>query len=255
MSKDSGFSELARSVADAWRAAVQRPGIVLLSTCLGTLAWGPLARPIFSPWFESWIQADPSELGFRRELFSYLTGFVVLGLIPCGLIHFHFKQSLKDYGLGLGDRRVGAWFTLAFVALTIVPFYLTAKNPVMWSQYPLVYQGLSTAQIKAHFSWSAFLRYELVYALFFFVIEFTFRGYLLFGLKPELGLLSVLVQTLPYITWHLAKPPAEVLPTPIWGFVVGAATFRIGSIWYIFAAHWLLNVFMDTMILHLRGVL
>jgi hypothetical protein len=234
--------------------AVQRPGVILLSTCLGILAWGPLARPLFSPWFESWIQVDLSELGFRRELFSYLTGFIVLGLIPCALIHFRFKQSLKDYGLGLGDWRVGVWFTLVFVALTIVPFYLSAKSPAMWGQYPLVYQGLTAAQLKAQFSWPVFLRYELVYALFFFVIEFTFRGYLLFGLKPELGSLSVLVQMLPYITWHLAKPPSEVLPTPIWGFVVGAAAFRIGSIWYIFAAHWLLNVFMDTMILHLRGV-
>lgn len=55
------------------------------------------------------------------------------------------------------------------------------------------------------------------------MIEFVFRGYMLFGLKERLGgALSVLVQTLPYTVWHLAKSLPELLPTPIWGLVVGA---------------------------------
>lgn len=254
MNEDSGIQALVHSVTDTWKKVVDRPGIILISTFLGILVWGPLGRPLFSPWFQSWILADPATAGFRRELFSYATGFLLLVLIPILLIRFRFKEPLANYGLGLGDVRIGVLFTLVFMALTIIPFYLTAKNPTMWAEYPMLYKGMSDAQIKAQFTWSYFAQYELFYGIFFFVIEFIFRGYLLFGLKPELGSYTVLLQTLPYITWHLAKPVSELLPTPLWGFVVGAVTLRVRSVWYIFIAHWLLNIFLDTTILHLRGV-
>ena len=125
----------------------------------------------------------------------------------------------------------------------------------MWHEYPMLYAGLSDEQLRTAFDWTTYIEYELLYALFFFVIEFTFRGYLLFGLKDQFGgAYAILIQMLPYVAWHLAKPLAEVWPTPVWGFVVAAVTLRVGSVWYIFFAHWLLNIFMDSMILMNRGI-
>ncbi|HEX7452911.1 MAG TPA: CPBP family glutamic-type intramembrane protease, partial [Polyangiaceae bacterium] len=58
-----------------------------------------------------------------------------------------------------------------------------------------------------------------------------------------------------YTAWHLTKPTTELIGTPIWGFVVAAVTLRLNSLWYVFLAHWLLNMFMDTLILVHLGVI
>jgi hypothetical protein len=60
---------------------------------------------------------------------------------------------------------------------------------------------------------------------------------------------------LSYTAWHLPKPTAERVGTPIWGFATAAVTLRVGSVWYVFAGHWLLNIFLDILILVNRGVI
>jgi membrane protease YdiL (CAAX protease family) len=254
IAEEFGIKALTSSLMVAWRQVCTTPGTIVVSSCLALIVWGPLGRPLFYPLVEGWVQEDVATAGFRREMVSYLTGFTLLVVVPLVLIRYRFKEPFRAYGLGLGDVRLGLLFMFGFIALTLVPFYLTAKNPAMWSEYPLLFRGMTDAQIKAQFSWSSFVTYELMYALFFFVIEFIFRGYLLFGLEPQLGPLTVLIQLLPYCTWHLAKPLPELIPTPIWGLAVAAITLRVRSLYYIFVAHWLLNVFLDGAILHFRGV-
>jgi membrane protease YdiL (CAAX protease family) len=252
---ESDIKAIVHSVTDAWRQSLTKPGIVLISACLALLVWGPLGKPLFWPWVEPLLGREPANAGFQRQLVSYFTGFVLLGLIPILLIRFRFKEPLANFGLGLGNVRLGLTFMVLFSAITIVPFYFTARNEQMWHEYPMLYAGLSDEQLRAAFDWTTYIEYELLYALFFFVIEFTFRGYLLFGLKDQFGgAYAILIQNVPYVVWHLAKPLAELWPTPVWGFVVAAATLRVGSVWYLFFAHWLLNIFMDTMILMNRGV-
>src|SRR5262249_49379618 len=97
--------------------------------------------------------------------------------------------------------------------------------------------------------------YELIYASFFFIIEFVFRGYMLFGLRERFGLYAILIQMLSYTAWHLPKPVTELIGTPVWGFAVAVVTLRVRSLWYVFLAHWLLNIFLDTMILVNRGII
>jgi len=112
-----------------------------------------------------------------------------------------------------------------------------------------------------------FMVYELTYLPFFLAIEFIFRGYLLFGLesiRPEharsaggggaapyfFGKYALLVQMLSYTAWHLGKPQAELWGTLLWGIAAGATAWAIRSIWPVVLSHWLLNVFLDYMILH-----
>jgi membrane protease YdiL (CAAX protease family) len=252
---ESSIKAIIHSITDAWHQSLTKPGIVIISTFVALLIWGPLGKPLFYSWLEPWVGQDLATQGFRRQLVSYLTGFVLLVLIPILLIRFRFKEPLSNFGLGLGNVRMGLSFTVLFSALTIVPFYFTARDPQMMREYPMLYAGLSDEQLRSAFDLTTFVEYELLYGVFFLVIEFTFRGYLLFGLKDQFGgAYAILIQMLPYIAWHLAKPVAEMWPTPIWGFVVAAVTLRIGSVWYIFLAHWLLNIFMDSTILMNRGI-
>jgi membrane protease YdiL (CAAX protease family) len=231
-----------------------KPALVLLSAILGLVIWGPKGDPIFSVWLEPLLGATPAERAFRRQLLSYATGFVLLGGVPFLLIRLRFKERLRDYGLGAGDVRLGLTFALVLASVCLVPFLLASGNPAMRAEYPLLYRGLDPAQIRDAFSWPRFVVYELLYATFFFCIEFTFRGYLLFGLRERFGSYAILVQMLPYTAWHLPKPVVELAGTPLWGFAVAAITLRVGSIWYVFAVHWLLNVVMDTAIVLRLGV-
>ena len=246
--------EIAHVIRDTWRHLLTKPGIIIMSAFAGIVVWGPKGNPIFSPWISRWVAEIPLAPGFRAQYLSFASGFVLLVLVPFLLIRYRFHERLTDYGLGLGDLRLGIAFTGLLIAVSIVPFVFASKDPAMVQEYPLPYQGLNPAEIRAAFTWTSFVAYELVYATFFFIIEFIFRGYLLFGLRERFGQYAVVIQMLSYTAWHLSKPVTELIGTPFWGFAVAAVTLRLGSLWYVFAAHWLLNVFMDTLILWRAGV-
>jgi membrane protease YdiL (CAAX protease family) len=243
------------AIAQTWRHLLTVPGIVIMSAFAGIVVWGPRGTPIFSGWLSSWLGSEPASAALRAQYLSFASGLVLLVLIPWLLIRLRFRQRLSDYGLGLGNVRLGAVFMLLLIAVSIVPFVFASHDPAMSQEYPLLYRGLSLEQKRAAFSWASFLGFELVYACFFFVIEFVFRGYLLFGLRPQFGEYAVIIQMLSYTAWHLTKPTTELVGTPIWGFVVAAVTLRVNSLWYVFAAHWLLNVLLDTLILWRLGVI
>ncbi|UCC62943.1 MAG: CPBP family intramembrane metalloprotease, partial [Anaerolineae bacterium] len=108
------------------------------------------------------------------------------------------------------------------------------------------------------------MAYEAVYLLFFITIEFSFRGYLLFGLNsilntfvppsgqpiktPRFGLYAILIQMLAYTVWHHGKPVPELVGALVWGVCAAAIALRIRSIWPIIIAHWLYNVLLDTLL-------
>lgn len=255
MSPRTELKQIFDGIAQTWRHLLTVPGVVIMSALVGVVVWGPRGMPIFSGWFSGWLGSDPAGAALRAQYLSFASGLVLLVLIPWLLIRLRFHQRLSDYGLGLGNVRLGVVFTLLLIIASIVPFLFASHDGAMGQEYPLLYRGLNLEQRRAAFSWAGFLGFELVYASFFFVIEFIFRGYLLFGLRPQFGEYAVILQMLSYTAWHLTKPTTELLGTPIWGFVVAAVTLRVNSLWYVFVAHWLLNVLLDTLILLHQGVL
>jgi hypothetical protein len=244
-----------RIVKDSLVNLITKPGIIMISVFLLLIVWGPEGRPIFTPWFKDWINEDPAQAQFRLVMLSFASGFVLLAVIPILLIKLRFKESLADYGLGLGDAKLGLTFLGLLLLINAPLFYFATLGQEMQAEYPLIYQGMDTAQIKQQFQWQTFIVYELVYSSFFFAIEFVFRSYMLFGLREKFGLYSILIQMLSYTAWHLSKPLPELIGTPAWGFATAAVTLRVRSVWYVFLAHWLLNIFLDTMILVNRGVI
>ncbi len=160
-----------------------------------------------------------------------MAGFVLLVVIPIGLIVFVFKEPLRAYGLGLpppGKRKLAVQAFLLLTLPTLVGFYFAAHNPAMTEVYPFFRDFSSLRQ---------FLAYELVYLLFFIAIEFAFRGYLLFGLAGArdadvggrggglpgvfyFGRYALMIQMLSYTAWHLGKPLPELWGTVVWGLVL-----------------------------------
>jgi uncharacterized protein len=255
-SEDSDVcKELWRILRQAYDHLRTNEALLILSVFVLLIVWGPKGEPLFTPWLKNWIDAQPLDAGFRLQLLSFASGVVLLVCIPILIIRFGFKQPLSKFGLGRGNSELGLKVMLLAFAIGIPLYFAASRLPVMWDEYPLLYRGLTTNEIVQRFTWSQFVVYELLYFAFFLVIEFSFRGYMLFGLESRFGAHTILIQMLPYTIWHLSKPVPELLGTPLWGLVTGALGLRVRSVWYIVTAHWVLNVFLDTMILIHRGVI
>jgi membrane protease YdiL (CAAX protease family) len=249
---------------------VEKPGQIIISAFILIMVWGTHGRmELLTLVWPDWLGpgSNPAArpvliagIPWDHELISFVGGFILLVLIPVFLIRFVFKQPLSYYGLGLPPK--GRWTLagLTFLVLTLISlpaFWLGAGIPSMQATYPL-YRGFSGDV-------GQFVVYQLVYLLFFIVIEFVFRGYLLFGLANimdrEVGgdnigyagpyyfhKYALLIQMLSYTAWHLGKPLPELWGTLIWGLAAGAVAYSVRSIWPVILSHWLLNVFMDSLI-------
>ena len=248
-----------------------RVGIILFSTFVLILLWGRHGEfQLLDPLGDWWRPSDenPADraqiipgIPWDQEWISFLIGFVVLVLIPCAIIKFGFKQPLSDFGLGMPPperRRFAVMAAVIIFVVSLVAFLTSTDSPAMQAEYPLYRGDLSTAE--------KFIVYELGYLVFFIVIEFTFRGFLLFGLYRAqdvesrekiggtpgpliFGSYAVLIAMLSYTAWHIGKPIDEAWGTIVWGVVAGTVVLESRSILPIIIVHWLLNVCLDLAIL------
>lgn len=246
-----------------------KASIILWSSFILLAIWGfhgdmSILTNVFG---EGWLDEITFQLPWGKQLVSFLVGFLLMVLIPCLIIKFVFKENIRDYGLGLppeGQKQKArvAFFSLLGIAMILVFFGSFDKG--MQSEYPLFVQRVDGQVTWTITRWWEFIIYEIVYLLFFITIEFSFRGYLLFGLNsikftykaasgqqtaiPRFGIYAILIQMLAYVTWHLGKPVPEVIGALIWGVCAAAVSLRIRSIWPIIFSHWLFNVFLDLLL-------
>ncbi len=221
---------------DTFKRLKDRPSIILASSFMLLILWGYHGRPLFYFEVPPLVQALP----MYRWWFTFLSGVVLLVAIPCAIIRFGFRESLAKFGLRKGNVRLGLSFLVVTLAIGLPLFWFGSHDPGIRHEYPLFHPSNA----------GQFILFEVSYLLFFLALEFIFRGYLLFGLYQKFGIYAILIQMLSYTAWHLGKPSAELLGTPLWGIATAAVTLRVGSIWYVVLGHWLLNVFMDAMILY-----
>src|SRR6266480_2901831 len=244
------------------------PGMIIGSAFLVLMLWGQHGKvPLLGKLWKDWCpKCDPPRGGhilpgvmWDQEVTSYLIGIVLVVVVPCILIKVVYRQRLSDYGLGL--PKPGRWpLTLVSAALlffaSALPFYLASRNAEMRATYPL-FRGAFNGN-------GDFLLYEFGYLAFFIVIEFIFRGYLLFGLfhaadedapaeapatgvpgRLLFGYYAILISMLSHTAWHLGKPTPELFSTLIWGLAAGTVALATGTIWALILVHWLLNVGLD----------
>lgn len=181
-------------------------------------------------------------LPWDQEWIAFGTGFVLLVVVPCLLIRFVFHERISDYGLGLPKPGTGRFALISaalFGAVMLPAIVLTARDPVMRATYPFYRNFADTSQ---------FLSYEAGYFVFFLVIEFIFRGYLLLGLSRPYGNYAILLSMLSYTAWHLGKPLPEQFGTLFFGLATGAIVIVTRSIWPIVIVHFALNVLLDWLI-------
>ena len=179
--------------------------------------------------------ADP-ELGAWAWWFGMqgLTGFVV----PVLILLAAFRWTPREAGLGLGDWRLAGGLALAYLPLVAVGTWVLSDGAGFQTQYPH-YDG-------ARDSWAAFALYEALFVFYWLGWEYLWRGFVLFGTAPALGVpLAIVAQTVPFAILHADKPPAEAYLSILGGLALGALVWRCRSFWIAVPIHAAQMVMLD----------
>jgi membrane protease YdiL (CAAX protease family) len=149
------------------------------------------------------------------------------------------RERVRDYGLrvdGLGAHR-GPYVTLLAVALPVVVAASFAHG--FQSKYPFLDLAAGESLWPQMYVWWAF------YFAQFAALEFFFRGFLVHGLAPRLGWMSIFVMVVPYNMLHYGKPMPEALAAIVGGVVLGTLSLKTRSIWWGVALHIAIATTMD----------
>jgi CAAX protease family protein len=154
---------------------------------------------------------------------------------------------LTDYGLlirGIG-RSLPLYAALYFAMLPLI--VAVSFTEAFQNYYPFyAYAGESR---------SGFLLWESMYAMQFVVLEFFFRGFLLFSLVRYIGVYAIFVMVIPYCMVHFGKPFAEVLAAIPAGVLLGYLSLKTRSIWLGAALHIAVAWTMDVLALAQKGAM
>jgi len=153
---------------------------------------------------------------------------VLCFVAPLLVITALWQERPANYGLRLGNWRLGLLFTLGGMALMTPVLWFIARTPDFLSYY-----GHTTP------SWEWLV---LDYAVHLFSWEFFFRGFLLFGLARNYGDDAIFLQAVPFALVHLGKPEAETLSTIFGGAAFGYVALKTDSMLYPFLIHLYIQV-------------
>jgi uncharacterized protein len=177
------------------------------------------------------------------SVFMFISAFIVFGMIPLALVVFLWKESPVNYGLRLGDWRLGLKANaVLFPVIAIMLLYPSSMTTEMTGFYPL--------DRTAGESVYMFLRHEIARVLFFYSAwEFFFRGFILFGLRKYVGdWLAICIQTIPSCLWHIGMPTGEIFASIAGGLLFGILAIRTGSILWPLLLHVLIGITLDLFI-------
>ncbi|MBI4508313.1 MAG: CPBP family intramembrane metalloprotease [Deltaproteobacteria bacterium] len=224
-----------------------KPMVVLLVTAVSlTLQeyWGDrqtfrdLVPPGTFPFSAYWELAS----------FGWWSGFRVVGylVVPMIAIAAMPGERVRDYGLSFKGFRKHAWIYVVLYLL-VLPAVLAASCTRPF-QYTYPFYKLASRSLLDFLAW------ELLYGLQFLSLEFFFRGFILFGLRPSLGPHAIWVMCVPYCMIHYGKPMAETLGAIVAGLVLGTLSLRTRSIWCGVLVHVSVALTMDLLALpHCRS--
>jgi membrane protease YdiL (CAAX protease family) len=149
-------------------------------------------------------------------------------IIPLVFILFIFREHPREYGLTLGDWKVGLVLTFGGILLMVpVIWYLGKSDPNMANYYKPFVSGLPWRTFFDLIGW-----------------EFFFRGWILFGYARKFGPDALWLQAVPFALAHIGKPEIETLSTIFGGFAFGWVAWRTRSFLYPFLIHWFISTFI-----------
>ncbi len=197
-----------------------------------------------------WLVAAFSGLPYadlHPHLFWASSKLLNYGLLPWLCIRFVLRSNLAEHGLRFTwEPKVWALYG-AMLALVLPLAYLVASTPAFARTYPkYAGAGDSLAQL---------VLWEAAYAFQFLMLEFFFRGFLIFALSRFVGSLAIFVMVVPYAMIHLSKPLPECLGSIVPGIALGTVAQRTRSIYGGVLVHSAVGFGMDIFALLAKGQL
>ena len=171
--------------------------------------------------------------------FTWRLSWLAIGfaLLPLLVIKLAFKESIRDYWIGMGYSRLYMKWIILFAGLSIIAAIVVSFRKDFASFYPF-YRFSSR-------SWADLILWECLYFSEILLVEFFFRGFLLKSCKALFGFSAILVMCLPYMMVHLGKPWPETVNSFFYGFLLGVLAMRSKSIWGCVLIHYSLAFTTD----------
>ncbi len=154
-----------------------------------------------------------------------LLGFV----LPAVALRLFFSNDLEDIGLSPGNWRLATLIAALYLPLVAVGTWVLSDGAAFQEQYP--------HHAPAARNWNTFLIYEALFLFYWMGWEYLWRGFVLFGTAPTLGLYAIFVQALPFAALHVSKPWPEALLSIAGGVFLGALVWRCRSFWIAVPIH------------------
>ncbi|MHB8419932.1 MAG: CPBP family glutamic-type intramembrane protease [Myxococcales bacterium] len=170
------------------------------------------------------------------NLYWLASSNVLFGVLPV-LLLLAMREPLAEYGLGLGDRKVGFGVAGLFLAVMLPLIAFAAHTSAFKGAYPL--------DVNAHENWAHFWLFEALYVGYFAGWEAFHRGFLLFSLHRRIGGLAIFIQAMSFALLHFGKPEPEAWGSFVAGVALGVLAVRARSCWYGFFLHGAVAFFMD----------
>lgn len=167
--------------------------------------------------------------------------------IPILVIKLLLRERVSDYGVRFKGT-IKYWRIYALLLAVILPIaFIASGTDAFQAKYPFYKLA------KGEPLWPWFWAWEVLYGLQFISLEFFFRGFLLHGLAPRFGYMSIFIMMVPYMMIHFTKPMPEAFGSIVAGFVLGSLALDSRSIWWGAFAHVSVAISMDLLSLWQRG--
>ena len=169
-------------------------------------------------------------------------------IIPILSIKLILNQKISDFGwrLSANFKKDLKIFFVFFGFMFPLVFWVSTQESFL-VKYPFYRPSSEDHMYPNLFIW------EIFYFLQFISLEFFFRGFLVHGLKKEIGDYSVLVMVIPYCMIHFQKPFLETIGAIFAGLILGYLSLRKNSIVTGIALHFSVAITMDVFALYHLG--
>lgn len=175
------------------------------------------------------------------DLYSYIwwgiwhvISFIILPMLAIKLV---LKQNLSSYGWQLGSV-CKHWPGYLILTVPIVLLAILASFREDFIEHYPFYR-------LADRSWLDLIAWEVIYIAQFIAVEFFFRGFLLNGLRVQLGSLAIPAMCLPYLMFHFPKIWLESAGSILFGFFLGVLSLKSRSIWGGVIVHVVIALSLD----------
>ncbi|EAY25822.1 CPBP family intramembrane glutamic endopeptidase [Microscilla marina] len=196
-----------------------------------------------------WLKIHAHPQWIKTVYWSMVT-IVFFLLVPLVYIRWWLKKPLKDFGWQWRATRQDILIYITCLLCMLPLVWVVSSSPVFLAKYPFYQPKPNEVAWERYF-----VLWQLVYLLQFVAVEFFFRGFILHGIKKQLGAYSIWVAMLPYCMIHFGKPLPETLGAIVAGLILGTFSLKNNSIWLGVLLHYGVAITMDLLALWHKGLL